>query len=152
MPQSIAGSCPTSERIWAASKINMSNAVWNFVGTWIGETQGNSEDPHFKPSPAHIWEIQQWGNTVTIHSRWEGEEAHSQLSASLLSDQKSFIYIGSTHTFVAKMLDTQHFVIPGWDTNDIRGYICPDYDVIFSRPGVAELTAHAAWLKYKRSV
>lgn len=128
----------------------MSNTVWNFVGTWIGETQFDSTDTHLQPSPAHLWEIRQWGDNVSIESRWEGEDEIARLNGSLLPDQKSFVYIGETRSFEAHLLDAQHFIIPEWDTNDIRGHVGPDYDVVFSRPGVAELTAHAAWLKYKR--
>ncbi|MCW1966639.1 MAG: hypothetical protein KIH69_000800 [Anaerolineae bacterium] len=129
----------------------MSNTAWNFVGTWIGETQFDSTETHLKASPAHLWEIRQWGDTVSIESRWEGEDAVAQLNGLLSPDQKSFVYIGDKRRFEAHLLDTQHFIIPEWDTNDIRGYTGPDYDVVFSRPGVAELTAHAAWLKYKRN-
>jgi hypothetical protein len=38
-------------------------------------------------------------------------------------------------------------VIPGWDTNDKRGGEGPAYDVVFSRPGIAELVAKAVWLR-----
>lgn len=51
--------------------------------------------------------------------------------------------------FTATLVDSQHFIIPGWDTNDARDNVGPAYDVVFSRPGVAELLAHAVWRRYR---
>jgi hypothetical protein len=51
--------------------------------------------------------------------------------------------------FRATLVDPQHFIIPDWDTNDTRSSEGPHYDVVFSRPGIAELTARAVWLKHR---
>jgi hypothetical protein len=48
-------------------------------------------------------------------------------------------------TSKAVLVGTQHFVIVGWDTNDTRGNLGPHYDVVFSRPGLAELQATEVW-------
>jgi hypothetical protein len=42
-------------------------------------------------------------------------------------------------------------VIQKWDTNDIRGGKGRAYDVIFSRPGIAELSAVEAYRRFKRA-
>ena len=75
-------------------------------------------------SPAHVREIEVSGRSLRIRTRWEGDAVK------------------------AVPVDPQHFVIPGWDTNDTRGGIGPAYDVVFSRPGVAELSALAAYRRY----
>jgi hypothetical protein len=54
-----------------------------------------------------------------------------------------------THDFIAVLVDSQHFIIPGWDTNETPNNAGPAYDVVFSRPGLAELVAHEVWLRYK---
>jgi hypothetical protein len=119
----------------------MTKSSWQFVGTWIGETQGYDE------SPAHIWEITQHGYTLEISTRWENENELCHLRADLSEDDVSFEISGYKKSFRAHILDSQHFIIKGWDTNDIRGHTGPDYDVVFSRPGIAELTAHSVWKK-----
>ena len=45
----------------------------------------------------------------------------------------------------AVLIGTQHFVVRGWDTNDTRGGVGPHYDVVFARPGLAELQSGAVW-------
>jgi hypothetical protein len=109
-----------------------------FGGRWIGETVGCE-------SPAHIWEIEQRGDRLWIESRWEGETAVARMLGILIADQLAFA-IG---TQTATLLDSQHFVIPNWDTNDRRGGGGPAYDVIFSRPGLAELTARDVYTGWR---
>ena len=109
-----------------------------FTGRWIGETQGYD-------APAHVWEISQRRHYLLISTRWEHETGGIQLSAVALAGESAF-QIGDQ--FKAVLVDPQHFIIQGWDTNDTRSGAGPDYDVVFSRPGIAELTAHAVWLKY----
>lgn len=111
-----------------------------FTGRWIGETQEFD-------MPAHVWEIRQHGTRLAIDSRWEGETGVNRFYGALLAGGRSFT-IGH---FTAVLIDSQHFVIPGWDTNDTRGGDGPAYDVVFSRPGLAELTAHDAWEEYRRT-
>lgn len=49
----------------------------------------------------------------------------------------------------ATLVDKQHFVIPGWCWGTLRAEDGKkgNFDVVFSRPGIAELTARAAYLK-----
>ena len=108
-----------------------------FTGRWIGETQGYE-------SPAHVWEIAQRGRHLTIETRWESDARGARMYGEALADEPAFT-IGDQK---AVLVDSQHFIIRGWDTNDTRGRAGPSYDVVFSRPGIAELSAHAAWLKY----
>jgi hypothetical protein len=105
-----------------------------FAGRWVGETQGYD-------APAHIWEIAQNGAHLTIDMRWEGEGKSSRLRATALATEPAFL-LGESK---AALVDPQHFVIAGWDTNDTRGNVGPHYDVVFSRPGLAELRATEAW-------
>ena len=109
-----------------------------FRGQWIGETQGCE-------MPAHIWEIAQHGNALTISARWEDETFASRMFARVLADEPAFM-IGDSK---AVLIDPQHFIIPEWDTNDKRGGVGPAYDVVFSRPGIAELTAGAIWRRWR---
>jgi len=111
-----------------------------FTGRWIGETQGY-------PMPAHIWEISQQGIGLRIATRWEGETNVDMFFGQLASDEPAFIISGSNHS-KAILVDKQHFVIAGWCTNDKRGGTGPNYDVVFSRPGIAELTARQAYAQY----
>jgi hypothetical protein len=108
-----------------------------FGGRWIGATQGCD-------MPAHVWEITQRGQRITIETRWEDGTRVTRLYGELIPGSPAF-KLGDQ--FTATLVDAQHFIIPGWDTNDARGGDGPSYDVIFSRPGIPELTAHAVWLK-----
>jgi hypothetical protein len=113
-----------------------------FIGQWIGETQGCE-------SPAHIWEIRQRWSWLELYTHWEGEApSRYPMHAELIPGEPAFMIRG-TETFTATLVDPQHFVIPGWDTNDMRGGEGPAYDVVFSRPGLAELTAREAYLRFK---
>jgi hypothetical protein len=115
-----------------------------FTGRWIGETQGH-------PMPAHIWEISQQGFGLMIATRWEGEANVATFFAQLVSGEPAFTISGSK-LFKAILIDKQHFVIADWCTNDRRGRIGPDYDVVFSRPGIAELTARQAYAQYLEQI
>jgi hypothetical protein len=112
-----------------------------FTGRWVGETQGY-------PMPAHIWEITQQPFALMIATRWEGETKVVTFFAQLVPNEPAFILPGTKHASKAILVDKQHFVIAGWCTNDERGGTGPDYDVVFSRPGIAELTARQAYSKY----
>lgn len=109
----------------------------DFIGPWIGETIGYD-------SPAHIWEIRVRASRLEIRTRWEGEAGWEVMYAEVTTDPAGFA-IGERR---AVLVDAQHFVIPGWDTNDTRGGIGPAYDVVFSRPGIAELSAHHAYRRF----
>jgi hypothetical protein len=109
-----------------------------FAGRWVGETQGYD-------SPAHVWEISHNGIHLVIDTRWEGEGQSMRLRATALAEEPAFM-LG---TRKAVLVGPQHFVLPGWDTNDTRGHVGPHYDVVFSRPGLAELQAAEAWETYE---
>jgi hypothetical protein len=109
-----------------------------FEGRWIGATQGCD-------MPAHIWEITQRGRSLTIETRWEDAGRVTRIYGTLVPDEAAFT-LGDR--FRAILVDPQHFIIPEWDTNDTRSGDGPHYDVVFSRPGIAELTARAVWLKH----
>ena len=97
--------------------------------------------------PAHIWEITQQGYGLMISTRWEGDTNVASFFARLVPNEPAFTLPGNK-LFKAILLDKQHFVIPGWCTNDAREGVGPDYDVVFSRPGIAELTARQAYTQY----
>lgn len=109
-----------------------------FTGLWVGESMG------IESSPAHLWRVRQEGSRLFIYHRWENEaqEHSSHFDGYLADDQRLFTFLTSK---IAYVIDDEHFVIPGWDTNDIRGGKGPAFDVVFSRPGLAELQARKAW-------
>jgi hypothetical protein len=111
-----------------------------FTGRWIGETQGYV-------MPAHIWEIIQQGANLRISTRWEGQSSVTGFTATLVSSERSFVIKGKKLS-KAILIDKQHFVVAGWCTNDARQGIGPSYDVLFSRPGIAELTGRQAYTQY----
>jgi hypothetical protein len=115
-----------------------------FTGRWIGETQGCA-------MPAHIWEITQQGYGLMISTRWEGGTRVATFFGRLVPNEPAFTLPGSK-LFRAVLIDKQHFVIASWCTNDAREGRGPDYDVVFSRPGIAELTARQAYIHYLESI
>lgn len=118
---------------------NIGAQAWQFTGRWIGESQEIDR-------PAHIWEIRQSGKYVTIDHLWEGEGSFRKMSGTLVEGQAAF---DLSDVFRAVMVDPQHFIIAGWDTFYEGDELVAKYDVVFSRPGIAELTAHQAWLEWK---
>jgi hypothetical protein len=112
----------------------------SFTGQWIGQTQGCD-------MPAHLWEITQYGDYLHLVTRWEGETSSAHFQAKLVPGEPAF-EIAYVEDGKATLVDKQHFIIPRWcwgstKPNEKNGY----FDVVFSRPGIAELTAHAAYLK-----
>lgn len=115
-----------------------------FVGRWVGETQGCD-------SPAHTWEISRAADQsyLVIKTQWEGEPNTAGVYGKLNERGDGFMLEGiDEHQFVATLLDAEHFIIPSWDTNDVRGDVGPAYDVVFSRPGLAELSAAMVYEKW----
>jgi hypothetical protein len=113
----------------------------SFTGQWIGETQG------YDALPAHLWEIHQQGPYLIIRTRWEGHSEMGTYHAYLVLGEAAF-EIGQKK---AVLVDKQHFVVPGWAYH-INGKSEGTFDVIFSRPGIAELTARTVYLKYRESL
>jgi hypothetical protein len=111
----------------------------HFLGSWVGQTQGAE-------MPAHLWEITLFGPTLRILTRWEGESESTHFIGRLVPGEPAF----TVGTSKAILLDKQHFVIPGWCSNDRREGKGPSYDVVFSRPGIAELTARAVYRRHQQ--
>lgn len=111
-----------------------------FAGEWVGETMGCD-------MPAHVWEIRAHGaNMLEIRTRWEDKTEGEPFNA-FWREEVARWDISERYPIV--LLDSQHFVIPGWDTNDTRNFVGPSYDVVFSRPGVAELAANRLWERWR---
>jgi hypothetical protein len=120
----------------------MERKNWQFSGRWIGETQDCPSN-----RPAHIWEITERGTWADIDNLWEGDPQFRTMTAQLVPDQAA-IELSENHQAI--MVDPQHFVIVGWDAITENNQIVAEYDVIFSRPGIAELTAHQVWRDWKK--
>jgi hypothetical protein len=112
---------------------------WQFNGRWIGETQGADR-------PAHIWDIRQAGEYVNIDNLWEGDSSYRTMAGRLVEGQAAF---DLSETSRAVMVGPQHFIIAGWDTIYDGDVLLAAFDVVFSRPGIAELTAHQVWVEWK---
>ena len=84
----------------------------SFTGQWIGETQGYE-------MPAHLWEITQYGDYLSLRTRWEGENTWAHFSAQLVPGEPAF-QIMSTDPKNAKatLVDKQHFVRCGLTSNN----------------------------------
>jgi hypothetical protein len=113
-----------------------------FTGQWIGETQGCE-------MPAHLWDITQQGSYLRLRTRWEGESTFMHFYAELVPGEPAFSIGGTRRDFKATLIDKQHFVIPEWCNGSREDWDgeSSTYDVIFSRPGIGELTARSAYLK-----
>ena len=109
-----------------------------FGGPWVGETIGCD-------TPAHMWEITLFGAYLSIDTRWEGFTQRELLSGKLIEDQPAFSVDG--YSRLAEVVDSQHFVIAGWDSKHAKTSK-PALDVVFSRPGVAALLAHNVYRHY----
>jgi hypothetical protein len=119
--------------------------AFRLSGEWIGESM------EIDTSPAHIWHIEHSGRNLYVMHRWEDETSFksgtlwyfvSEDGHTLHMDYKCDHALGH-------VLDADHFIMYGWDTNDIRGNIGPAYDVVFSRQGLAELSAARLWRAWR---
>lgn len=114
-----------------------------FEGRWIGESQGCA-------SPAHLWHIRARGAWIEVETVWEGHATIGRpMQCKLVTDEPAFEIETADHTFRAILVDPQHFIIEAWDTNDMRNNQGPAYDVVFSRPGIAELNSRRVWQMWK---
>lgn len=109
-----------------------------FAARWISETQG-------REVPAHIWEIIPHETYLEVRTCWGGETTFTTFDAYIVPNEPAFRINGCAARFKATLIDNQHFVIPNW--YDGRGSEEPR-DVVFSRPGIAELTAREAYQKF----
>jgi hypothetical protein len=112
-----------------------------FAGQWIGESMG------IDTSPAHLWRIEQQGRNLYIYHRWEGEvqDHPGRFWAYTSEDSTCFYRDYKEEQLWGELIDPDHYVLAAWDTNDVRGHSGPAYDVVFSRPGVAELESENSW-------
>jgi hypothetical protein len=78
---------------------------------------------------------------------WEGDPSFRTMSGRLVEGQAAFA-LSNVHRAV--MVDPQHFIIAGWDTLYDGDKLIAEHDVVFSRPGIAELTAHRVWVEWKQ--
>src|SRR5262249_40067706 len=96
------------------------------------------------------WEITHQGEYLILRTRWEDEPTfgYGHFYARMISGEPAFELMAD-RKFKATLVDKQHFVIPGWCTGTKKGWDgeSTTYDVVFSRPGIAELTARSAYLK-----
>ena len=112
-----------------------------FVGRWIGESMEGGAPR------AHLWEIVCVGDTLTIHTAWEGDDPaqpRTTFQALCAADGRAFTlaHVPPAHAR-GMLLDPAHFVIAGWDRSGVG------HDVVFSRIGLAELGARAAWQAWR---
>jgi len=126
----------TRDKLYDAKLLRMSEG-FSFSGPWVGETMGHD-------SPAHVWEIEVRGVYVTIRSSWEGETKRADMEGKLDEEARAFT-LGQRKAIA---IGAQHFVIEKWDTNDMRNSKGRNFDVVFSRPGIAELRAKDIYRRY----
>jgi hypothetical protein len=117
-------------------------SLTSFAGQWVGETQGEEMS-------AHLWSITQEGTYLWIETRWEGETRTAFFRAELVPSEPAFKILDIETPAQATLLDSQHFVISDWSWPHRKN---PDgtkasLDVIFSRPGIAELTTRQVYLQ-----
>ena len=112
-----------------------------FNGPWVGETIGGD-------APAHLWEITLFGEHLSIDTRWEGLTNRDLLSGKLVEGEPAFNL--DRYAKLAVLVDPQHFVIIGWDSKHATT-LDAALDVVFSRPGVAELSAHDAYRRFREN-
>lgn len=113
----------------------------SFAGQWIGQTQGQK-------TLAHLWEIRQIGLYLAISTRWEGETSLNYFHAQMVQNEPAF-RIPNADNAKAILISKYHFVIPEWcwDLVERPDGIKVKHDVVFARPGIAELTARSVYLK-----
>jgi len=112
-----------------------------FEGRWIGETMGYE-------MAAHLWDISRRNALLILKTRWEGEKQAAKITGHGIRGETAFhIY---KKKFKAILLDQQHFIVPGWVAHPDKAGA--RLDVVFSRPGLAELKAVQVWEKYKASL
>ncbi len=111
-----------------------------FAGVWIGESMGATA------TGTVIWRIAQTGRNLFVYPRDEGEnDASWYYSGEVDAAGTQFRLNSVAHLdCVGRMLDIDHFVMTNWDRSAE-----PACDVVFSRPGLPELTARGMWEKSK---
>jgi hypothetical protein len=107
-----------------------------FAGRWIGESMRESAQQ------VVIWRIVESSSYVFVYPTDEsGNEPSGYFSGVVAADGLTFWLNDSNHgASHARILDVDHFVMTRWDRSTQ-----PACDVVFSRPGLPELSARAVW-------
>jgi hypothetical protein len=125
----------------------MPPAIWNkamtpfdFSGQWVGESMRSSAPD--TDEAVLLWRIALNANAIFIYPRTPDGAEDGYFSGQLNASRTSFILNASAggSACVARVLDRDHFVLPAFDAHPN-----PPCDVVFSRPGLAELSARAVW-------
>jgi len=107
------------------------------AGIWIGNTRDDLV--------LHHWRIEQRGDEIGIFITLDLSAALNMKSGPIYFHTarlvKGAMRIHSQPPVDAVFVDAEHFVLPNWDESG---------DMMFSREGLAELTAPAAWERYDR--
>jgi hypothetical protein len=114
-----------------------------FGGEWIGESMrvGSELTLH--------WRIIQREANLFVYPHIDGmESADNYFSGVLWVGDFAFRLNSDTHNTGASacLIDTDHFVLLGWE-------LTPDgarHDIVFSRPGLAELNARVVWQAWQQ--
>ena len=99
------------------------------MGIWIGTTRDDEA--------AHLWRIVQRGDEVIIYFAYDLQSEPCYFHMAHIVD--GILRVHSQPPVDVVFVDAQHFVVPNWD--DVG-------DMLFSREGVAELSATSAWARY----
>ncbi len=110
-----------------------------FNGAWVGESMREGDAEPY----SEIWNITQRGNAIFIYPSRGHDGAHTgYFSGTVSEDGERFeLFIIPDGHADGRLLDADHFVMPGWDVRDGQ----TPADVVFSRPGLAELSSRAVW-------
>jgi hypothetical protein len=108
--------------------------AFDFSGQWVGESMGRETAPW-------LWRISIHHNAVFIYPRDESGADAGYLSGQLDASGAGFVLYDQTrYAGAARVLDADHFLLAGFDAHEDASN-----DVVFSRPGLAELNARAVY-------
>ena len=115
--------------------------VERFSGLWIGESMRPDA------GQALVWRVRQSGASIFIYPRLESDQHDTgYFSGSVSGDGNSFTLNNvPPDRGMARSIDDDHFFVAGFDDTG-----APPHDVVFSRPGVPELTARQVWTEAVR--
>jgi hypothetical protein len=111
-----------------------------FVGDWVGE-------PLCPNAPTLRWHINQIDDTLRISMQREDTPGEQRQLMAVVSveGRRFWVAVGAGVASEATLLDDDHFVLPAFWPH-FGGLLddAAEADIVFSRPGLAELTAHTA--------
>jgi hypothetical protein len=114
-----------------------------FGGVWIGESMREGDgEPH-----TVMWNITQRGASIFIYpSSGEDGAGTGYFSGAVSDDGLRFeLFIIPGGHAAGRLLDADHFLMPNWDAPEGSA----PADMVFSRPGLAELRSRAVWAASK---